>query len=260
MSSDGRRAFLHRPVRGSRLRALRPVRSRGRLRHLPLPDAARERAGLLLLARPHDGRADPSIRVVRHQVAHGPARRHRNQIPDFLRAAQVLRSVARPIAEGLALSWERPPGSPSSTPSSTSSITSIRTSPASGASCAPTAPTRCARTVRSFTSRSRRWSRTTWRPNRIRRCWSSCSTTSPGSPAAWRCAGHDVPQLPVVSAALHGASGDAGVDCTVRVEPLKPLTQPVLYTENDLHVRQFTGSRTSRLARATRARRHREAY
>jgi hypothetical protein len=35
-------------------------------------------------------------------------------------------------------------------------------------------------------------------------------------------------------------------DCTVRVEPLKPLTQPVVYTENDLHVRQFTGSRTSR--------------
>ncbi|HEY7498646.1 MAG TPA: hypothetical protein VH740_09040 [Vicinamibacterales bacterium] len=35
-------------------------------------------------------------------------------------------------------------------------------------------------------------------------------------------------------------------DCSVRVEPLKPLTQPVLYTEHDLHVRQFTGSRTSR--------------
>jgi hypothetical protein len=32
-------------------------------------------------------------------------------------------------------------------------------------------------------------------------------------------------------------------------EPLKPLTQPVLYTEDDLHVRQFTGSRTSRLSR-----------
>jgi hypothetical protein len=35
-------------------------------------------------------------------------------------------------------------------------------------------------------------------------------------------------------------------DCTVRVEPLKPLTQPVIYTEHDLHVRQFTGSRTNR--------------
>jgi hypothetical protein len=35
-------------------------------------------------------------------------------------------------------------------------------------------------------------------------------------------------------------------DCTVRVEPLKPVTQPILYTEKDIHVRQFTGSRTSR--------------
>lgn len=35
-------------------------------------------------------------------------------------------------------------------------------------------------------------------------------------------------------------------DCSVRVEPLKPVTQPILYTEKDLHVRQFTGSRTSR--------------
>jgi hypothetical protein len=38
-------------------------------------------------------------------------------------------------------------------------------------------------------------------------------------------------------------------DCNVRVEPLKPLTQPVLYTDDDLHIRQFTGSRTSRLSR-----------
>ena len=41
-------------------------------------------------------------------------------------------------------------------------------------------------------------------------------------------------------------------DCSVRVEPLKPLTQPVLYTEDDLHVRQFTGSRTNRLSRKGR--------
>ena len=35
-------------------------------------------------------------------------------------------------------------------------------------------------------------------------------------------------------------------ECGVRIEPLKPLTQPVIYTEQDIHVRQFTGSRTSR--------------
>jgi hypothetical protein len=38
-------------------------------------------------------------------------------------------------------------------------------------------------------------------------------------------------------------------DCSVRIEPLKPLTQPILYTEADLYTRQFTGSRTNRLAR-----------
>ena len=36
--------------------------------------------------------------------------------------------------------------------------------------------------------------------------------------------------------------------CSVKelVQTVKPLTQPVVYTEKDLHVRQFTGSRTSR--------------
>ena len=38
-------------------------------------------------------------------------------------------------------------------------------------------------------------------------------------------------------------------DQSVRVEPIKPLTQPVLYTENDLHVRQFTDDKTRRLTR-----------
>ncbi len=37
-------------------------------------------------------------------------------------------------------------------------------------------------------------------------------------------------------------------DLAVRVEPLKPLTQPVLYTEADLHVRQFAERRTTRVS------------
>ena len=39
------------------------------------------------------------------------------------------------------------------------------------------------------------------------------------------------------------------VDEDVKVERLKPLTQPSLYTEDDLHVRQFTDTSTRRLAR-----------
>lgn len=38
-------------------------------------------------------------------------------------------------------------------------------------------------------------------------------------------------------------------DPRVRVEPLKGPTQPVIYTEDDLHVRQFTGANTRRLTR-----------
>lgn len=39
------------------------------------------------------------------------------------------------------------------------------------------------------------------------------------------------------------------VDSAVKVEPLKPLTQPALYTEDDLHIRQFTDTSTRRLVR-----------
>lgn len=35
----------------------------------------------------------------------------------------------------------------------------------------------------------------------------------------------------------------------VKVEPLKPLSQPPVYTEDDLHMRQFTGAGTRRLTR-----------
>jgi hypothetical protein len=44
-------------------------------------------------------------------------------------------------------------------------------------------------------------------------------------------------------------------DLAVRVEPLKPLTQPVLYTEADLHVRQFAERRTTRVSWKGRERR-----
>jgi hypothetical protein len=39
------------------------------------------------------------------------------------------------------------------------------------------------------------------------------------------------------------------VDPSVRVERIKPLTQPVIYTEDDLHIRQFTDASTRRLTR-----------
>ena len=38
-------------------------------------------------------------------------------------------------------------------------------------------------------------------------------------------------------------------DPLVRIEPLKPATQPELYTEDDLHIRHFSESSTRRLTR-----------
>lgn len=38
----------------------------------------------------------------------------------------------------------------------------------------------------------------------------------------------------------------------VKIEPLKPLTQPVRYTEDDLHIRQFTEASARRLTRKGR--------
>jgi hypothetical protein len=39
------------------------------------------------------------------------------------------------------------------------------------------------------------------------------------------------------------------LDPAIKIEPLKPPTQPAVYTEDDLHVRQFTDSTTRRLTR-----------
>jgi hypothetical protein len=43
-------------------------------------------------------------------------------------------------------------------------------------------------------------------------------------------------------------------DPLVKIESLKPLTQPVLYTEDDLHIRQFTDTSARRLTRKGRFR------
>ena len=39
------------------------------------------------------------------------------------------------------------------------------------------------------------------------------------------------------------------IDPAIKIEPLKAPSQPVVYTEDDLHVRQFTDSTARRLTR-----------
>jgi hypothetical protein len=48
-------------------------------------------------------------------------------------------------------------------------------------------------------------------------------------------------------------------DPMLKIEPLKPITQPVLYSEDDLHIRQFTDSRARRSPRVPRKGQHRAA-
>jgi hypothetical protein len=97
-------ALVHRSLRGPRVRPLRTHRNRRAVRDVPLPDAAQQRARLLLLARSRDGRADPPFRVVHHEVPGRPHRDEQHQISDLVRDSPLLRSGARAIAKSRALS------------------------------------------------------------------------------------------------------------------------------------------------------------
>ena len=135
-------------ARRARLRAVRALACRRRVRHVPLPEPSAERARLLLLARPRQRPHHAPVRMVRHQVAGRHGRHAADEVPDVVRAAALLRSVARALAQGALLSRTPSPGWPSSTRSCTSSITSIPITWASGASSARTAPTRPTATAR----------------------------------------------------------------------------------------------------------------
>ena len=121
-------------------------------------EPAAERARLLLLARSRDRPHHAALGMVRHQVAGRHDRHAADEIPDLVRAAALLRSVARSIAQGALLSGRANRGWPSSTRSCTSCITSIRSTTASGGSSARTAPTRPTATARGSSSRSPTWS------------------------------------------------------------------------------------------------------
>ena len=235
---------VHRPERSARVRPLRPVRRRGRVRDLPLPDAAGERARLLLLARPRDRRADAPLRVVRHQVARGARRRARGikylisfVLPRF--CDQTLERSRKAELYGR----RRVRGSPSSTRSSTSSITSI--------------PQRAG--IRQFAhadgTRSPRTHGAEFYEDvaemvaRLSRVGAGSGARSIScariSRAARRATAASSRRRSGISRRSRSATWSRAQRCRsiadgVKVEPLKPLTQPALYTEDDLHIRQFT--------------------
>ena len=93
-------------ARRAGVRAVRTVERRRRVRHLPLPESAAERTGLLLLARSRHRPDHPPLGMVRHQVTGGHDRRAPDQVSDLVHAAALLRSVAGSFAQGTVL----PPG------------------------------------------------------------------------------------------------------------------------------------------------------
>ena len=256
MSCAGRRPVIHRSVRGPRLRPVRALRCRRRVRHVPLPDAARERAGLFLLARSRDRRADAPIRMVRDEVADCPDRVHVGQVPDLVRAAAILRSDARALAQGASVFRRARHGWRSSTRSSTSSITSIRKRPASAASCVPTARDsmrshgpqfyeQVAEMVKRYLATRPDPALFDFLQARFRRAERAATAASS-------------PRRSGISRRFRSATWSAlempPADCSVRVEPLKPLTQPV-----DLHRSRPAHPAVHRIAHESLAAQRRDA-
>ena len=144
-------------ARRARVRARRPLERRRRVRDLPLPDAAGERAGLLLLAR--------SLDAARSRAARSGSSPSRRSSRVGARDIKYMISFALPrfcdqSLDRRARSGSIPApsrGSRSSTRSCTSSITSIPSWPASAASRRKTAPTRPTATASSSSSRWPTW-------------------------------------------------------------------------------------------------------
>ena len=251
----GRGALLHRHGRRPGVRAAGPHARRRRVRNLPLSDASPERARLLLLARSRHRQDYAAVGVVRHQIADRVDRRASGQVHDLVRAAALLRSDARTVAQGAFLSRRRSGrGRRSSIRSSTSCFTSIRVTPASAGSTAATARTRRTATARASSSRSPRWSpsisiRVPTRPRTI--FSATISRRSNRASTAW--SGRPSDRF------RRTRSGSSSRCCTSRrceidmvgvdVEPLR-LGQPQkTFTEDDLHVRHFMRGQSRRLIR-----------
>ena len=224
-------------------RAFGPLECRRRVRHLPLPDAAAERAWLLLLARSRDAaqltRRSEWFVTKSPVVTHRPAR---DQVPDLVRAAALLRSVARAIAQGALLSRRRRRGSRSSTRSSTSSITSIPSRRHPPHRARRRHRTRRTATASSSSSRSPRWC-TAYLATRARsrRLRVPAARLRRARSALRRRRRHDVPEVPVVSAALHRAAASSRRATPTRrasrSSRCKRRAAAARYTEDDLHVR-----------------------
>ena len=197
--------------------------------------------------RDRDDRHDhPPVRVVRDEVARRDRQRAPDEIPDLVRAATVLRSVARPIAQGALLPARERRVDRKARHGDTRALSHRSAAERHQADRdARTAPTPRIVTGRSSSSRWPRWCRSISTPVPIRRRTISSSTTSPRLnkrhnrvvatsfrtfPSYPQRFIERLPAQPPCDASL------ASVD----VEPWREGRRRECYSETDLHVREFT--------------------
>ena len=244
-------------ARRAGVRAARPVERRRRVRHLPLPHPAAERAGLLLLARSRHRQDHAALGVVRHQVA-GGARSAPRQIK-YMISFTLPRFCDQSLiafAQGAVL-----PPAPATVDRQarygraralSHRSRADRHPPHRDAATAPTRPTATAAVLRAG---RRDGHGVSGDRSPIRRSTTSCATTSTTLDRELRRRRrHELPHLPVVSAALHRAAGRAAavarpMPTESRSSRWQPLARSARYTDDDLHVRQFTRAASRRLIR-----------
>jgi len=183
-------------------------------------------------------------RVVRHQDPRSGSARP-DQVPDLVRLAAVLRAVARAIVEGRALraaAEDAPLGRQARHHQSTSSITSIRRRRAAQFRARRRHPQQRTHAPEFYGGRrgddaavprvepgSRLTDFLRWDFDGLQKRFGGVTATTSGTSRPSRSAIME----PCTALPVESAEG-------VKVEPLKRPIQPALYTESDLHVRQFT--------------------
>ena len=193
----------------------------GAVRDLPLPHAAADATPATTT-----GATGDSGRMTRRSewfVTKSPQvsmRRAADPLPDLVRAAALLRPDARRVPQAAVLSGRSRRGSRSSTPSCTSCITSIPRRRASAGSSGARRSGGCARTARASSRRSPGWSGSTWRAAPTLPCTTFLRYGFAELERAVRAGGRDdVPDVPVVPAALHRDARGAADRAAERAHP-----------------------------------------
>ena len=249
-------ARVHRSRRRARVRALRPLHAEGAFATCHALTLPASEPGYYFWRDRESGENHAPLGMVRHQVAGRLDRDAADRVPDVVRAAAVLRSVARPLAQGALLSGGRAVDGQArhGRPRAVSHRSGAHGHPADRARA--TAPSRlnCHNTRSS--SRWQRWCKYlglaagSARPTNFS---ATISRRSSSGMVAWS------GRRSVISRRSRSATS-SGSTRSCRPNRRRgradradaPPAQPTHYTEDDLHIRQFSRHVSRRLVRKGR--------